>query len=60
MSKIKKLSVLKLEKKETKEILGGYCSYCDSTSNCSCSSSMVDRAFGAGYGYNRINDIYNN
>lgn len=60
MKNLKKLSILKLEKKATKEIMGGFCSKCSTSSGCSCSSSQMNKAFGSGYNYNRANDIFNN
>ena len=50
---MKKLSVLKLTKKEANKIVGGRCSTttCSSTENCS------GGAWGSGYVYNRTNEI---
>lgn len=50
---MKKLSVLKLTKNETKQIVGGRCNTftCSSTENCS------GGTWGSGYVYNRKNEI---
>lgn len=61
MKKIKKLSILKMGKKETQEILGGNCTKCSTTGNCSsCPIFTGSRAFNVGDVYNNTHGIYGN
>lgn len=59
MKKLRKLSVLKLEKKETKEILGGNCYSCTGGSCSSCPIFTNSSGFN-GSEYNRVNNNFNN
>lgn len=57
---MKKLSLLKLSKKEESKLLGGACNFkCSTTYGCNrCSGFHINYALADNYSENRQNDIY--